>query len=249
MQRILCSTAVLALLMGAGTALAQNNTTTPAVDCSVAANANTDACKDQSAKQSTGQNGAATGTDNNAAQTTVPKSTNDTAAQTDQNSSGNSDTMATGTTSAPSTDQNNTTAASAPGNGGSTAGVPAGTQFLASQFIGKTVYSSANENVGDINDLVMNKDLDTVVAIIGVGGFLGIGEKDVAIPVDQITITTDNNATASNTTGTGTTTATGTTANDATSNTVGAVAPKLVINMTREQLEAAPAFDRTALAR
>ncbi len=180
MQRILCSTAVLALLMGAGTALAQNNTTTPAVDCSVAANANTDACKDKSAQQSTDQNGAATSTDNNAAQTTVPKSTNDNA-QTDQNGAGNSDTMATGTTAAPSTDQNNTTAATAPGNGANTAGVPSGTQFLASQFIGKTVYSSANENVGDINDLVMNKDLDTVVAIIGVGGFLGIGEKDVAI--------------------------------------------------------------------
>lgn len=267
MQRILCSTAVLALLMGAGNALAQtqNNTqgtgdgTTPnaVVDCSVAANADKAECKNKSMNQSqTDQNnqnnGATTNGDN--AQTTVPK----TVPGNDNNAAqNNADGTTTGSTQ-PSTDQNNAaTTPAAPATNDSaanTAGVPAGTQFLASQFIGRTVYSSANENVGEINDLVMNKDLDTVVAIIGVGGFLGIGEKDVAIPVEQITITTD---TANNTmTGTGTT-GTGTAANDDNTTTgsttaagaPGTATPKLVIAMTREQLEAAPAFDRTALAR
>lgn len=249
MQRILCSTAVLALLMGAGNALAQtqNNTqgtgdgTTPnaVVDCSVAANADKAECKNKSMNQSQ--------TDQN--------NQNNGAANTNGDNAQNNTGTTTGTTQ-PSTDQNNAaTTPAAPATNDSaanTAGVPAGTQFLASQFIGRTVYSSANENVGEINDLVMNKDLDTVVAIIGVGGFLGIGEKDVAIPVEQITITTD---TANNTmTGTGTGTTATTDDNTTTGSTTaagapGTATPKLVIAMTREQLESAPAFDRAALAR
>lgn len=252
MQRILCSTAVLALLMGAGNALAQtqNNTqgtgdgTTPnaVVDCSVAANADKAECKNKSMNQSqTDQNNQ-----NNGAATT-----------SGDNAQNNNTTGTTNGTAQPSTDQNNAaTTPAAPATNDSaanTAGVPAGTQFLASQFIGRTVYSSANENVGEINDLVMNKDLDTVVAIIGVGGFLGIGEKDVAIPVEQITITTDtanNTMTGTGTTGTGTATDDNTTTGSTTAaGAPGTATPKLVIAMTREQLEAAPAFDRTALAR
>ncbi|MFT3670936.1 PRC-barrel domain-containing protein [Aestuariivirga sp.] len=247
MQRILCSTAVLALLMGAGNALAQtqNNTqgtgdgTTPnaVVDCSVAANADKAECKNKSMNQSqTDQNNQNNGT-----------------ATTNGDNAQNNDTGTTTGTTQPSTDQNNAaTTPAAPATNDSaanTAGVPAGTQFLASQFIGRTVYSSANENVGEINDLVMNKDLDTVVAIIGVGGFLGIGEKDVAIPVEQITITTE---TANNTmtgTGTASTDDNTTTGSTTAAGAPGTATPKLVIAMTREQLESAPAFDRTALAR
>jgi sporulation protein YlmC with PRC-barrel domain len=223
MQRILSSTAVLAFLLGAGTALApvqaQNNSNTapqpgaPAVegDCTGAA-ANTERCKTQS--------NAPAGNDNAA-----------------QN---NNDTMSTGTTT-PSTDSSAATPPANESGSANTAGVPAGTQFLASQFIGRTVYSSANENVGEINDLVMNKDLDTIVAIVGVGGFLGMGEKDVAIPIDQITITADS---STSTTGTGTST----TPENATTGTA-TTTPKLTIAMTREELDKAPAFDRTALAR
>ena len=84
--------------------------------------------------------------------------------------------------------------------------------------MGQAVYSTGNENVGEINDLVMSKDLNTVVAIVGVGGFLGMGEKDVAIPVGDITATKDGNNNL-----------------------------RLTIAATKEQLEAAPVFDRTAL--
>ncbi len=94
----------------------------------------------------------------------------------------------------------------------------ASSSVLASQFMGQTVYSAANENVGEINDIVMNRELDNVVAIIGVGGFLGIGEKDVAISIEEITAVKDENNNL-----------------------------KLTIAATKEQLEAAPAFDRTAL--
>jgi sporulation protein YlmC with PRC-barrel domain len=90
--------------------------------------------------------------------------------------------------------------------------------MLASSFIGSTVYSTANENVGDINDLVFDADSKVNAAVIGVGGFLGMGEKDVAVPLDKITVSKDEN---------------------------GAI--KYVISATREQLDAAPAFDKTRM--
>jgi uncharacterized membrane protein YtjA (UPF0391 family)/sporulation protein YlmC with PRC-barrel domain len=67
---------------------------------------------------------------------------------------------------------------------------PAG-QWLASQFIGQAVTNDAGENVGNINDLLFDKSgrIDNVV--IGVGGFLGIGEKDVAMPYSALSITAD----------------------------------------------------------
>lgn len=94
--------------------------------------------------------------------------------------------------------------------------VPAGS-FLASRFIGQIVYSGADENVGEINDIVVGKDKGAVFAVVGVGGFLGIGEKDVAVPMENIKVNKDANNNM-----------------------------KLVIDLSREQLEASPAFDRTA---
>jgi sporulation protein YlmC with PRC-barrel domain len=90
---------------------------------------------------------------------------------------------------------------------------------LASQFMGQPVYTAANENIGEINDLIMNQDLDNIVAVVGVGGFLGIGERDVAIPISDIKVNKDitNNAL------------------------------RLTITASKEQLEAMPAFDRTAM--
>jgi sporulation protein YlmC with PRC-barrel domain len=90
--------------------------------------------------------------------------------------------------------------------------------ILASNFIGSTIYSSANENVGDINDLVFDADSKVNAVVIGVGGFLGMGEKDVAVPLEKITMTKDENG-----------------------------VNRFVISATREQLEAAPAFDKTRL--
>jgi sporulation protein YlmC with PRC-barrel domain len=66
------------------------------------------------------------------------------------------------------------------------------TELLASSLIGTTVYSPAGEALGDINDLVFNEDDGQVQAVIvGVGGFLGIGQKNVAVSFDAIMETTD----------------------------------------------------------
>ncbi|PDT31331.1 photosystem reaction center subunit H [Rhizobium sp. L9] len=61
-------------------------------------------------------------------------------------------------------------------------------QISANTYIGQSVYNANNESIGSINDLIMKKDGGIVAAIVGVGGFLGIGEKDVAVPIEKITI-------------------------------------------------------------
>ena len=58
---------------------------------------------------------------------------------------------------------------------------------LASNIIGATVYNSTAdnaENIGEVNDIVIGADGGIEALVIGVGGFLGIGQKDVAIEYD-----------------------------------------------------------------
>lgn len=62
-------------------------------------------------------------------------------------------------------------------------------QISVNDFMGKAIYTSDNQSIGDINDLLVANDGGVVAAVVGVGGFLGIGEKNVAIPFDKITIT------------------------------------------------------------
>lgn len=58
------------------------------------------------------------------------------------------------------------------------------TDQLVTKVIGAPVYSSAADDadhLGDINDLVLNQNGDIAAVVLGVGGFLGIGEKQVAV--------------------------------------------------------------------
>jgi sporulation protein YlmC with PRC-barrel domain len=92
---------------------------------------------------------------------------------------------------------------------------------LASNLIGETVYSSHSddaETIGDINDLVVNDQGPIDAVVIGVGGFLGVGEKNVAVQFDSIEWTVDENG-----------------------------SQYAVLTATQEELEAAPAFDTAAL--
>lgn len=233
------SAATLALLFASSMAYAQSSTTTQPqpgadnkIECpapgSVAeadmpveckAKGNTSATEMPKPDNSTtGGTTTATETDTSATSTTqVPKQD-----KTATESTVDTDPSMTGTTDVPKQDNQTATGETTTPNNVATGTTPvtvnAATAVLASQFMGQTVYSSSNENVGEINDLVMNKELDNVVAVIGVGGFLGIGEKDVAIPIDQITVVKDDGNNM-----------------------------RLTIAATKEQLEAAPNFDRTAL--
>jgi hypothetical protein len=53
-------------------------------------------------------------------------------------------------------------------------------------LLGKTVINDAREKIGEIEDIIITPDSAASYAIIGVGGFLGIGERRVAIPFQQI---------------------------------------------------------------
>lgn len=56
----------------------------------------------------------------------------------------------------------------------------------ASKVIGSTVYNEQNERVGSVDDLIMTEDDKVTVAVISVGGFLGLGSKLVAVPFGQL---------------------------------------------------------------
>src|SRR4029078_13179468 len=73
-------------------------------------------------------------------------------------------------------------AAAAP-SGGSAKFVSSQTsdQWVASKFKGTDVLGPNNEKVGDVADVLFTKDGKVLAYIVGVGGFLGIGQKDVAI--------------------------------------------------------------------
>lgn len=61
-------------------------------------------------------------------------------------------------------------------------------QISANTYIGQPVYNSADESIGEINDVIFTSDGSVEAAVIGVGGFLGIGEKNVAVPLDTINV-------------------------------------------------------------
>ena len=53
------------------------------------------------------------------------------------------------------------------------------------QILRQTVYNDKNEKVGKVDDIIVAPDKAISYAIVGVGGFLGVGKHDVAIPVNQ----------------------------------------------------------------
>lgn len=90
---------------------------------------------------------------------------------------------------------------------------------LASNIIGESVYNGMGEeaeNIGDVNDLVMNDDGSLEAVVVGVGGFLGLGQKNVAIEFNAFEWTEIDGD------------------------------RYLVLQTTREQLEALPEFDTAA---
>ncbi len=90
--------------------------------------------------------------------------------------------------------------------------------ILASSMIGTSVYAPNDEVIGDINDIIVNTDGTVQGVVIGVGGFLGLGEKDVAVTMKSLTLTPERDGSA----------------------------PRLVLNSTKEELEAAPEFKSAA---
>jgi hypothetical protein len=85
---------------------------------------------------------------------------------------------------------------------------------LASTMIGSTVYSANEEEIGDISDVIVQIDGKVEGVVIGVGGFLGIGEKNVSIAMDRFQVQQDE----------------------------AGEEPRLVLSSTKEELQGAPEF-------
>jgi sporulation protein YlmC with PRC-barrel domain len=86
--------------------------------------------------------------------------------------------------------------------------------WLASDVYKADVYTNAEEKIGVVTDLIMDSSGNVVTAVVGVGGFLGAGEKEVAVPFKDLKVVTRDNK------------------------------DWLVLNQTKEQLNAAPAYDK-----
>jgi sporulation protein YlmC with PRC-barrel domain len=58
--------------------------------------------------------------------------------------------------------------------------------YRASKLTGASVYNDANEKVGTIDDIIIGQDSRALIAILQVGGFLGVGGKLVAVPYENL---------------------------------------------------------------
>lgn len=59
-------------------------------------------------------------------------------------------------------------------------------QYRASKFVGLSVYGADNTRIGDINEVLIDAQGNAKALVIGVGGFLGLGEKNVGVPFSSV---------------------------------------------------------------
>jgi len=125
--------------------------------------------------------------------------------------------------------------------------------WRASKLVGVKVYNNNNENVGSIDDMLVDKSGSVKGIVIGVGGFLGMGEHLVALPFDQVKFSdqpvqanTASNAPASGTTSSTNRPASSTTTGAATSTSTSSKSrwypDHAMINATKDQLKSMPEF-------
>jgi sporulation protein YlmC with PRC-barrel domain len=64
-------------------------------------------------------------------------------------------------------------------------------EMRASKLIGTRVNNEAGERIGEINEVMLTKDGKVAAVVVGVGGFLGIGERQVAVAFESLRLTQD----------------------------------------------------------
>ena len=126
-------------------------------------------------------------------------------------------------------------------------------EWRASKMAVVKVYNEANENIGSINDLLMDKSGTVKIAVIGVGGFLGMGEHLVAVPYEKLKFVNEavaytgtganpNAKPAATTTTTGAATGADKTTTTTTSSSSKWYPDHAVFNATKDQLKNMPEF-------
>ena len=86
--------------------------------------------------------------------------------------------------------------------------------WLASDIYKADVYDNSEDKIGTVTDLIMDSTGTVTTAVVSVGGLLGVGAKDVAVPFNALKVTSRDGK------------------------------DWLVLNETKDQLKAAPAFDK-----
>ena len=67
-------------------------------------------------------------------------------------------------------------------------------EWRSSKLVGASVYGPDNKSIGSIDDLIVDQKGAIKAAVIGVGGFLGVGQKDVAVPFESLQIKRKQNS-------------------------------------------------------
>jgi sporulation protein YlmC with PRC-barrel domain len=123
-------------------------------------------------------------------------------------------------------------------------------EWRASKMMGVNVYNDQNEKLGSIDELILNKQGKVDKVVIGVGGFLGVGQRDIAVNFDQLKFSDQPvpSNTASNSS------STSTTPSSSSSSTVGASSTSnrstanewypdhAVLSASKDQLKSMPEF-------
>ena len=111
-----------------------------------------------------------------------------------------------------------------------------------SKVIGLSVYNDQNEKIGSIKDLMLDKSGKIESAVIGVGGFLGMGERDVAVKFSELKFS-DEPVKSANASGNTTTRPATTGAGSSASSGPKTYPDHAVFNASKDQLKAMPQFD------
>ena len=67
-------------------------------------------------------------------------------------------------------------------------------ELRTSQLVGSKVYNNANDNIGSIEDIILKPDGSIDEVVLSVGGFLGMGDKYVAVPFSDLKISRDGSS-------------------------------------------------------
>jgi sporulation protein YlmC with PRC-barrel domain len=122
-----------------------------------------------------------------------------------------------------------------------------GSSWRASKIVGLSVYNDNNESLGTINDVLVDRSGNTKAVVLGVGGFLGVGEHLVAVPFEKIKFVDEPvayiGAGASNKPASSTTTGAANTSTSSVSSKSNQWYPDhAVFNATKDELKAMPEF-------
>ncbi|MEK9969130.1 MAG: PRC-barrel domain-containing protein [Ferrovibrio sp.] len=90
---------------------------------------------------------------------------------------------------APNTAATGSDKATTPGNTSTLAAKPAMSSVQAKDLLGADIKSASNETIGEVDGVYIGNDGQVSKVIVGVGGFLGLGERNVAVNWDSLTVT------------------------------------------------------------